>query len=425
MWAKRVIEGLPGERDLSIWFDDGDDPIPDVSEWQAAGESLATLQPLARVMDSHWVNGLVYRNHRIPRVDGSTRANLLSQALSKEVEQLHADDSVWLLFNGHGGRGPDLNNTLELWDRTSLHVNQLADLLDQAPTQSRLRFLFTQCYSGAFAALARPGTQRCGFMAEASDRKAEGCSAAIGEEDFEDYSTHFFAALSGRSRDGSPLSRNPDQDNDGVVTPLEAHYHTLVTASSTDIPLATSEVLLAEWQPWYLPLAAFLSDGFQTLYGDLARELMVGAGIQDKSAIALRRIALKAQHKELEKRRMLSLLEGEVRTLRESMKEQLLRRWPEVAHPYTHAFQRFLVRDIESAQAFILDHPDYFRLVKLQAELRDLELRLLDLERTITRLDKIDHLLHLDRVLVLMRALGSENLERRYDNLLQCENEPF
>ena len=52
----------------------------------------------------------------------------------------------------------------------------------------------------AFAELARPGSNHCGFLAESADREAEGCSAAIEARDFKDYSTHFFAALAGHGR---------------------------------------------------------------------------------------------------------------------------------------------------------------------------------------------------------------------------------
>ncbi len=424
LWAKQVIERLPGERDIRIWFDDGDDPAPDVSEWQPPQDSARALLPLARVMDSHWPNGLIYRNHRIPGVAGSTRSDLLAQALSTEARLLSESDSVWLLFNGHGRFEADLNNTMELWGRSWLHVNELADLLDQVPARTKLRFLFTQCYSGAFAALARPDTNRCGFLAEAADREAEGCSAAIEAEDFEDYSTHFFAALAGRSRGGAALGRDPDRDQDGVVSPLEAHYHTLLTAGSSDIPRATSEVLLEQWQPWYRSLAARLVGGADNVYGELAGELMAGVGIKDKAAIARIRDSYKAQYQSLKKQRQ-GMLEGELRTVRESLEDELLRRWPELGYPYTLGFHRFLNQDLAPALAFLRAQQDYLQLVNLQAEYQVLEQQLLETERDIARLDKIDHLLQLGRGLALLRALGSEGLVERYDNLLRCESEPF
>ena len=132
-----------------------------------------------------------------------------------------------------------------------------------------------------------------------------------------------------------------------------------------------------------------------------------------------------ARHKELKKRHTVNQLEGEVRTLRESLENELLRHWPEAGYPYTGAFQRFLTQDVDEAQAFILAHPDYPRLVELQNGIQEMDQQLLDLERAITRLEKIEHLLHLSRALVLLRTLGPGELERHYDALLGCESEPF
>ena len=87
-----------------------------------------------------------------------------------------------------------------------------------------VRFVFTQCYAGAFARLAPgPDGNRCGFLAESEDREAEGCAAGVDAGDYRDYTTYFFAALSGRTRLGGLLPVNPDLDGDGQVSLYEAH----------------------------------------------------------------------------------------------------------------------------------------------------------------------------------------------------------
>lgn len=70
---------------------------------------------------------------------------------------------------------------------------------------------------------------RCGFAAESADRLSEGCSASIEVGDYRDYTTYFFAALSGRHRSYQPLERSPDRDRDGYVTLHEAHVHARTT----------------------------------------------------------------------------------------------------------------------------------------------------------------------------------------------------
>jgi hypothetical protein len=425
LWALRTIESLPGRRAIAVWYDDGDDPAPDVHEWRVPADSARNLQPLSRVMDSQWANGLVYRNHRLPGVLGSTRSDLLAGALSEQAGKLRPGDAVWLIFNGHGRREEGLNNTMELWDRSWLHVDELARVLEAVPPEVPLRFLFTQCYSGAFARLADHGPNRCGFLAEAADREAEGCSAAIEKRDFEDYGSHFFAALSGRHRNGAPVAGNPDRNGDGAVSPLEAHYHTLLNAGSADIPRATSENLLEQWRPWYRPLAAYVFDDADTVYRQLAREMMADAGLADVSAIAPMLDALKATFEEKQRQLSAMLREGELRTVREALEDELLRRWPAVGYPYTTAFRRFLAEDLASAQAFLLARPEYRQLVRLQEKYHDDEQELLALERAVARLEKIAHLLKLGRRLAMLRAFGPSELERRYDKLLNCENRPF
>jgi hypothetical protein len=424
LWAREVISRLPGERDVRTWFDDGDDPAPDVSEWRMTRDGPPALQTLSRVMGSHWANGLIYRNHRLPDVAGGTRSDLLVGQISEQIEGLGEQDTVWLLFNGHGRHQADLNNTIELWNRTRLHVNDLVTLLDRVPARTRLRFLFTQCYAGAFAKLAVPGSNRCGFVAEAEDRQAEGCSAAIESQDFQDYSTHFFAALAGSDRAGVRLPRSPDRDRDGRVSPLEAHYHTLLTAHNADIPRATSEVLLEQWRPWFQPLAALLVPDRQTVYSELAQELMAAAGIEDGKALRRRREQFQLQYQGL-KAELQGLADDQLERVRGFLEDELLKRWPVAGYPYTQGYARFLATDLTAAQAFISSRPEYARLVLLEHKHQDLELRLLELERDMAELDKIRHLLDLGQALSMLRAMGSEAMQQRYGRLVDCESAPF
>ena len=70
LWARAVLRALPGERSIQTYFNDGDDPAPDVTLWQKPADTAATLQPLARVYDADYVNGEAIRSHAIAPVDG-------------------------------------------------------------------------------------------------------------------------------------------------------------------------------------------------------------------------------------------------------------------------------------------------------------------------------------------------------------------
>jgi hypothetical protein len=119
----------------------------------------------------------------------------------------------------------------------------------------------TQCYSGAFHSLIydnprEPGAlaqDRCGFFSESALEQAEGCSLVVSEDEYRDYSTYFFAALSGRTRLGEPVdASHVDRDGDGARSFREAHLYTLAAAHSADLPRSTSEEYLSRWAPWYL-----------------------------------------------------------------------------------------------------------------------------------------------------------------------------
>jgi hypothetical protein len=72
---------------------------------------------------------------------------------------------------------------------------------------------------------------------------ASGCTPAVDERDYKDFSTYFFAALTGKDRVGRPVL-GADANGDGKVGMDEAFCHTLVNNATVDIPVCTSDVFL-------------------------------------------------------------------------------------------------------------------------------------------------------------------------------------
>jgi len=427
LWVHGAIEKLDGKRNVQVFFTDRDATAPDIHEWSSPPEDAASLQPLALVFDSSWSNGLEFRNHRIPSVAGSTEKRHLVSTLGAQFRALRPGDEGWLLFLGHGAFHKDLNNGLELWKDTELKVSELGELMDQAPRKSQIRFLLAQCYSGAFAKLAAPGSNRCGFMAAPATHVSEGCSPAVEKKDYEDYSTFFFAALTGLPRDGSGLDGRPDWDSDGRVTPLEAHFHVLGTAFSADIPRSTSEALLMEWKTEEaLDLLADTPEN-RNEYTELARALMRDIGIDPDAApgqaMYRRQRRLETQWEQLEQAQQ--GLNLEIASLQEGIRTELLRRWPRAASPYTLGFKRFLAHDLAAAQAFIEAHPDYPALVRKQARFWTQDEQALLLRREQNQLNKIAHLLRLGKLKTAMIQDGPKELQERYQTLRECESAPF
>ena len=427
LWVLRAMDSLPGEREVRVFFTDGQEATPDVHEWSRPPETAAALQPLARVFDAYWRNGLRYRNHRIPNVAGTTEADRLAEDLGADLRALKPGDQGWLLFIGHGTQGEDLDNRLELWNRTQLSVSDLQALLDQAPPETRLRFLFAQCYAGAFARLATPGSDRCGFLAAPPDQVSEGCSAAVEKSDYEDYSTFFFAALTGRPRNHSGLNGRPDWDSDGHVTPLEAHFHVLTTAFSADIPRSTSEALLLEWRPGDLPDLLAGMRGDENEYLAMAVAMMRSIGIDPDTEpgkeMQRRQLGLQDQWERLVQDQ--ERLRQEIAAAQGDLQRQVRRRWPRAAAPYTLAFKQFLAEDLGAAQAFIEAHPEYPELRRRQELFLEQEDQALRLRRERNQLYKIAHVARLGRLKAALELEGPADLQERYRRLRECESAPF
>ncbi|HEX4139584.1 MAG TPA: hypothetical protein VHY09_04505, partial [Candidatus Methylacidiphilales bacterium] len=187
-------------------------------------------------------------------LDGPARAKNIHLAIGKLAEEEEAHPApVLLFFAGHGSAATDnATAAYDLWDDAELDVHQLAHELARLPDSAHVTLVMAQCFSGAFGnvlfadgnakgALVRPNL--AGFFSAEPDREASGCSWETGEADYQDFSSYFFGALSGRDRFGHPVS-GADYDGDGHVTLHEAFCYALVHDISMDTPVCTSEVFL-------------------------------------------------------------------------------------------------------------------------------------------------------------------------------------
>ena len=101
----------------------------------------------------------------------------------------------------------------------------------------------------------------------------------------------------------------------------------------------------------------------------------------------------------------------------------MLRRWPRSRYPHTRNYQRFLEQDLAGAQAFIVAHPEYDKLVEKQNRYWELEEDLLANERALTQLEKIERLDKLAHIRDLFQGFASDGHKRRYQELLACEEQ--
>ena len=173
-----------------------------------------------------------------------------------QTEKGTSDCPAFFYFTGHGllNRNDPDNNDLILWDEELLSVQSLATMLDQWPNDIPFVTMMAQCFSGSFANLIYEGGDpaqpvalqtRCGFFATVKTRPSVGCTPLVNEADYRDYSSSFFAGLSGRDRIGDPVD-SADYDTDGRISFAEAHAFAKVDGETSDWPISTAESWLQE-----------------------------------------------------------------------------------------------------------------------------------------------------------------------------------
>jgi hypothetical protein len=170
------------------------------------------------------------------------------------VAQADKHCPAFFYFTGHGALNPDdkNNNWLVLWEEAFVSVKELSGWLKALPSDQPFVTMMAQCYSGSFANLIYENGDpdqpvalqtRCGFFATVASRPSVGCTPAVNEADYEDYSSSFFAGLTGRDRTGQAVT-SADYDKNKTVSYAEAHAFAKVDEETTDWPISTVEAWL-------------------------------------------------------------------------------------------------------------------------------------------------------------------------------------
>ena len=177
-----------------------------------------------------------------------------TQGWFEAIAQADKPCPAFFYFTGHGAHNKDNedNNWLVLWEEAFVSVKDVAGWLDPLPADQPFVTMMAQCYSGSFANLIYENGDpqqpvalqtRCGFFATVASRPSVGCTAAVNEADYKDYSSSFFAGLTGRDRVGNSVA-SADYNQDGKVSYAEAHAFAKVDEETTDWPISTVEAWL-------------------------------------------------------------------------------------------------------------------------------------------------------------------------------------
>lgn len=430
LWLEHLIR--PRVKKLDIFYGSGNGDKKDVVFWDETRRNSADRNPLADVYGSPADDWQQYRHHQVTSNQGSTEVSHFTDTLTPILEQPVADNLLFI-YNGHGGYGgynKPVKSTLKLWNNTQITVEQLRSYLDRVPEQVTTRFLVAQCYSGGFYHLVNESGilsettshKRCGFMAEAADRESEGCALGINKDEFRDYSTYFFSALTREPRYDTTFVIDPDRNRDGDISYREAHFYALVAALSNDLSRSTSEMFLEEWEPWFVRW--FVGQGVKNSeYYQLAEKVAQLNNIDTSLSLYLQRIV-----KQEKLQRVVETFNETVKSIQEiqrKIRTQVELKYPFLKHPYSKDYMRQIETLFEPAASAIKETDDYSRLVQKLVLVEQLQKSILAGEREMTQIEKVVRLNKLARLQTAFNRFASSSDRQKYERLLDCENASF
>lgn len=401
-------DGAAGERDLQ--FIDSEKPLPQAH------------QILARVFRQTKHQSYRYRNHELPKShQAATKANL-EKWFSEQGSQLAPGDRLMIYVTAHGGKSRDKNDAsdtrLYLWNQQYMRMKEFATHLDRLHPEVPVVVVMVQCYSGGFGKLIykqgdpKQGLargNRCGFFATVQDRVAAGCTPDINEENYREYSSYFWAAISGTTRTGQQIDQ-PDYNGDGFISYAEAHAYTVLNSTTIDIPTKTSGVLLrsisgfrpnpqkpinesAEESP---PEVDSIADEFVTADTRFA-DLVLLASPHDRMVLEglSFELGLTNENRATDARKLISQIAaekkkiadaqkkkgGELTRIADTLKRHALKHWPELENRFNPRVDEVLSTEAEAFVATMNKHPYMKKLNSLHDELKGFSEQKLDLDK--------------------------------------------
>lgn len=188
-------------------------------------------------------------------LDGPARLAAIDRAFARlAATSGRTGPPLLLYFAGHGSvsQTRDKVSVYNLWGAEDLDPPTLLREIDTIPPRVRVTLVMAQCFSGGFGNVLYkradpdlPWNDRLitGFFAAESDREAAGCGTETNSPLYQDFSSYFFGALSGRDKLGRRVE-GADYDGDGKVSCYEAYSYALIHDESIDTPVCTSMLFL-------------------------------------------------------------------------------------------------------------------------------------------------------------------------------------
>lgn len=239
-----------------VLFACGNDKTQDDIQYLANASDDPIIMQMIDVLVAPGANrSRAYRPHELDGSEIQASPEHIAAWFDDQAQTLGPEDRVMVYFTGHGSKGPKDNpqNTgMYLWSKKKMPTQAFVGHLDKLDQETPVVLVMVQCYSGGFAnVIFNEGNpdkglsehNRCGFFASVHDRVAAGCTPHVNEADYKEYSSYFWAALSGEDRMGQPINR-PDYNGDGVTSYLEAHAYSMIHSNSIDLSMSTTDRLV-------------------------------------------------------------------------------------------------------------------------------------------------------------------------------------
>jgi hypothetical protein len=439
LYFQRVLQelGLADARH-DILFSDGNDPGRDLQYVDPTFAVPEANRLLAQLCNQEEGLADQYRTHQVPGIRGPSTRDQIEHWFDAARDELKAGDRLLIYFTGHGGKGSDVqSNHMVLWNGDKLTVQELAGQLDKLDPRVQVTLVMVQCYSGGFANLifheanAEKGAtpaRRCGFFATTHDRVAAGCTSDIDEENYQEYSSYFWAALAGHKRLGETISR-PDYDGDGRTSFGEAHAFALLESDTIDVSRSTSDALLAatsktEGQADLLSpdapqrqLLQAASPIDRAVLSGLAERLQLG----EEGAAGARELLQRTKQEKAEVDKQKGRAVGQFKKIGGEILKSLKLRWPELGNPWHPRLPEILSLDNAAVLEAIHTHARYSELARLHDEIESLKDRALDLERRAAKCQRFLNVAQRIALAANLPKVAPAEAVARYDQLLAAE----
>ncbi|HEY7087400.1 MAG TPA: hypothetical protein VH518_04875 [Tepidisphaeraceae bacterium] len=407
---------------------------------------------LATVFSSDAELDVRFKRVELPNLQGPSTLESMSRWMGAVGRGLHMDEHLLFYFTGHGGpdsnsrSGALRNTTMAMWDSDSCTVRRFEQELDKLDPSIEVTLVMVQCHAGGFAnVIYNDGDptkgyshhKRCGFFATTASREAAGCTADVDEEDYQDFSTHFFAALSGKTRTGKPVTR-PDYDGDGATSLSEAFAYVLLYSDTVDVPLTTSDQLLRDksrerrtidQDPSMLdrdaPYSKILSVANpweKAVLEGLSKTLELDG--EDRLIRARQQASrIERERRDLARRRQQA--DRQIAGARNRLRNALSVRWPELSQPWNAQAPKILQTELPAIRKFVEGRPAYQDYLDADDRANDSYDHSDELERKWAKLQRlVDRAQTVILQTNLPKLADAETLEV-YRALVERENRPL